>query len=208
MKTITSNTEAEIVEKRSKFIGNLYYVETEEQAENKLKEIKKKYNDARHNCFAYRVYDKNTVIERASDDGEPSGTAGAPMLNLLSKSDLVNCIIIVTRYFGGILLGTGGLVRAYTESAKQTLNKVQIIEIEPGKEVQVQLPYDKLGEFQHYCQKNNISIQNVEYNQNIVCKIHINNENIEKALNDTIKRQYNLQNVKILNDIYLKTKNM
>ena len=130
------------------------------------------------------------------------------MLNLLSKSDLVNCIIIVTRYFGGILLGTGGLVRAYTESAKQTLNKAQIIEIEPGKEVQVQLPYDKLGEFQHYCQKNNISIQNVEYNQNIVCKIHINNENIEKALNDTIKRQYNLQNVKILNDIYLKTKNM
>ena len=161
MKTITSNTEAEIVEKRSKFIGNLYYVETEEQAENKLKEIKKKYNDARHNCFAYRVYDKNTVIERASDDGEPSGTAGAPMLNLLSKSDLVNCIIIVTRYFGGILLGTGGLVRAYTESAKQTLNKAQIIEIEPGKEVQVQLPYDKLGEFQIYCKKNNISIQNV-----------------------------------------------
>ena len=107
MKTITGNTEAEIVEKRSKFISNLYYVETVEQAENKLKEIKKKYNDARHNCFAYRVCEKNTVVERASDDGEPTGTAGAPMLNILSKSDLTNCLVVVTRYFGGILLGTG-----------------------------------------------------------------------------------------------------
>ena len=79
MKTITGNTEAEIVEKRSKFISNLYYVETVEQAENKLKEIKKRYNDARHNCFAYRVCEKNTIVERASDDGEPSGTAGAPI---------------------------------------------------------------------------------------------------------------------------------
>ena len=86
MKTITNNTEAEIVEKRSKFISNLYYVETVEQAENKLKEIKKKYNDARHNCFAYRVCEKNTVVERASDDGEPTGTAGAPMLNILSDA--------------------------------------------------------------------------------------------------------------------------
>ena len=125
MKTITGNTEAEIVEKRSKFISNLYYVETVEQAENKLKEIKKKYNDARHNCFAYRVCEKNTIVERASDDGEPSGTAGAPMLNLLSKSDLTNCLVIVTRYFGGILLGTGGLVRAYTESAKQAIEKAK-----------------------------------------------------------------------------------
>ena len=113
MKTITSNTEAEVVEKRSKFIGNLYYVESVEQAEEKIKEIKKKYNDARHSSFAYRICVQDSVVEKFSDDGEPSGTAGAPMLGLLSKLDLANCLAIVTRYFGGILLGTGGLVRAY-----------------------------------------------------------------------------------------------
>lgn len=204
MKTIAGNSEAEIVEKRSKFISNLYYVETVEQAESKLKEIKKKYNDARHNCFAYRVCEENSIIERASDDGEPSGTAGAPMLNLLSKSDLTNCLVVVTRYFGGILLGTGGLVRAYSEATKQAIENAEIIKICMGKEIKIELPYDKLGEFQYYCQKNNIIIQNIDYKQNITCKIHINNEDIEKILNDTIKRQCNIQNIKILNDIYIK----
>ena len=174
MKTIAGNTEAEIVEKRSKFISNLYYVETVEQAENKLKEIKKRYNDARHNCFAYRVCEKNTIVERARDDGEPSGTAGAPMLNLLSKSDLTNCLVIVTRYFGGILLGTGGLVRAYTESAKQAIEKANLVTIQVGEEMLVTITYDKLSEFQYYCQKNHINVIELEYGEKkipyIICR--------------------------------------
>lgn len=102
--TIKSNSTYEVVEKRSKFIGQAFYVENVEEAENIIKEIKKKYCDARHNCYAYRILNKNDIYQKSSDDGEPSGTAGAPMLNILEKNNLVNVLIVVTRYFGGILL--------------------------------------------------------------------------------------------------------
>ena len=105
--SIDKNTEVEITVKKSKFIANLIKVDNQEMANEKLKEIKKKYHDARHNCFAYRVYEEDNLIERFSDDGEPSGTAGSPMLNILQKNDIANALVVVTRYFGGILLGTG-----------------------------------------------------------------------------------------------------
>ena len=103
-KTINKNVSAEIVEKKSKFIANVFYVETVEEAEEKVKEIKKKYFDARHNCFAYSVFTKDGIVNRFSDDGEPSGTAGGPMLNILNGKELTNLVVVVTRYFGGILL--------------------------------------------------------------------------------------------------------
>ena len=124
-KTIINNAEAEIVEKRSKFIANIYYVKSLEEVEEKLKDIKKKYFDSRHNCYAYRIEDEDTIIERASDDGEPSGTAGAPILNILNKMELMNVLVIVTRYFGGILLGTGGLVKAYSQATKMAIENAK-----------------------------------------------------------------------------------
>ncbi len=127
MKTIKENVNAQISEKKSKFIADLIYVSSEEEAQANLEQIRKKYYDARHHCFAYRILEKDTILERASDDGEPSGTAGAPMLNLLSKNDLMNVLLVVTRYFGGILLGTGGLVRAYTEASQQAIKKASIV---------------------------------------------------------------------------------
>ena len=204
MKTITNNTKAELTEKRSKFISNLYYIESVEEDENKIKEIKKKYNDARHNCFAYRVCEKNAIIERASDDGEPSSTAGAPMLNLLLKSDLVNCLVVVTRYFGGILLGTGGLVRAYTEAARQAIEQANIADIQKGEEATITLKYDKLGEFQHYCQKNDINIVDIQYGENIDCKIQITYEQKQRILQETVRKQYNIQNIEVTKEIYIK----
>lgn len=103
--TIYEDIENEIVIKKSKFIANFIYVKTEEEAKNKIYEIKKKYHDARHNCISYRILNEdNKIVEKFSDDGEPSGTAGGPMLNILQKNNMVNCLIIVTRYFGGILL--------------------------------------------------------------------------------------------------------
>ena len=126
-KTISEDMTAEIVEKKSKFIANIFYVENIEEAEAKLKEVKKKYYDARHNCFAYSIFTKEGVVNRFSDDGEPSGTAGAPMLNILTSKNLSNCLVIVTRYFGGILLGTGGLVRAYTGAVQEALSKIKEI---------------------------------------------------------------------------------
>lgn len=127
MKTIKENVNAQISEKKSRFIADLIYVSSEEEAQANLEQIRKKYYDARHHCFAYRILEKDTILERASDDGEPSGTAGAPMLNLLSKNDLMNVLLVVTRYFGGILLGTGGLVRAYTGASQQAIKKASIV---------------------------------------------------------------------------------
>lgn len=127
MKTIKEDVTAQIVEKKSKFISDLCYVSTVEDAESKIAQIHKKYYDAKHHCYAYRIQTKEGILEKASDDGEPSGTAGAPMLQLLKKQELTNVIIVVTRYFGGILLGTGGLVRAYTEATKEALNKANIV---------------------------------------------------------------------------------
>ena len=121
--TIKGHVETEIVEKKSKFIANMFYIENAQEAEEIIKKTKKKYFDARHNCIAYRVIENERLIERSSDDGEPSGTAGAPMLNILQKNNLVNVLIIVTRYFGGILLGTGGLVRAYSSSLQKAIEE-------------------------------------------------------------------------------------
>lgn len=103
-KTIDEGSSYEIVEKKSRFIANIFYVESKEEAEEKIKEIKKKNYDAKHNCFAYSIYEDCGRIDRFSDDGEPSGTAGSPMLNILISNNLCNIVAIVTRYFGGILL--------------------------------------------------------------------------------------------------------
>ena len=102
--TIQENVTAQIIEKKSKFIAQLYYVETQEEIDNIIKSIKKQYFDARHHCIAYRIIQENMVIEKANDDGEPSGTAGAPMLKILQNNNLCNVLIVVIRYFGGILL--------------------------------------------------------------------------------------------------------
>ncbi len=128
MKTINENITEQIVEKKSKFICDLIYVNSMEEVEENLQKIRKKYYDAKHHCFAFRIQNKNGIVEKSSDDGEPSGTAGAPMLNLLSKNELVNCLAVVTRYFGGILLGTGGLVRAYSEVTKKAIEGANIVE--------------------------------------------------------------------------------
>ena len=137
LKTIKENTSAEIVEKKSKFIANLFYVQSQEEVEEKIKEIKKKYYDARHNCYAYSIMTDKGIINKMSDDGEPSGTAGNPMLSILLKKELVNVLVIVTRYFGGILLGTGGLVRAYSEATIEAIEKAKFVIEENGYEIEL-----------------------------------------------------------------------
>ena len=165
--TIKENASYEIVEKKSRFIGNAFYVETREEAESIIKEQKKKYHDARHNCFAYRVIDNDNIVEKSSDDGEPSGTAGAPMLNILSKEDIVNTLVIVTRYFGGILLGTGGLVKAYSEATKSALNQAGITKIEDGFLYKVEIKYSDLESFKYFIKNNEINILKEEYFENV-----------------------------------------
>lgn len=171
---LEKNTTAEIIKKKSRFIANLFYVETPQEAEDKIKQIKKKYYDAKHNCFAYITLNGNEIQKKCSDDGEPSGTAGAPMLEILEKQSIYNVVVIVTRYFGGILLGTGGLVRAYSDSLKEAIKKSTLVEQEPGYEAEIKLPYADFEKFKYYCNKNNINIINSEYSDFIICKIEVN----------------------------------
>ncbi len=191
--TIKENVQAEIVEKKSKFIANLFYIENIEEAEKIIKETRKKYFDARHNCIAYRVIEDGQIIERFSDDGEPSGTAGAPMLNILQKNGYVNVLIVVTRYFGGILLGTGGLVRAYSDSLTLAIEKSIKIEKRLGNQLEVIVDYSELDNFKYYCRNNKINIIESTFEEKIICKIEMENDKKEKLVED-----FNTKKVKII----------
>lgn len=182
--TIEKNTQAEVIEKKSKFIANLFPIESIEEAEEMIKETKKKYHDARHNCIAYRVQQENQIWEKSSDDGEPSGTAGAPMLNILQKQNLVNVLIVVTRYFGGVLLGTGGLVRAYSDCLLKAIEKSNFIQKCEGIEMQVTLEYGEFDLFKYYCKNNDILLRNVEYHEVIRCNIQLEDRKKEKLKKD------------------------
>ena len=161
--------EGELIEKKSRFIGDVYNIENEEDALYYINETKKKYWDARHHCYAY-IIGNNNEIKRFSDDGEPSGTAGKPILDVLDKSGIANCLIIVTRYFGGTLLGTGGLIRAYSEAAKSGIEASGIMEVKKGIQAQIDADYNSFGKIQYMCMERNIIITDTEYGENV----HIN----------------------------------
>ena len=131
--------EAEFVEKRSRFIGQLWRAESEEEARARIEEVRKKYHDARHHCWCYVIREGGVL--RYSDDGEPQGTAGQPMLNVFLKEEVTNAVCVVTRYFGGILLGAGGLTRAYARSAKDALDTAGISVVRPWTQLEVDCPY-------------------------------------------------------------------
>ena len=137
----TRTAQAEFVEKRSTFIGHVWPVDSEEQARAHIEEMKKKYHDARHNCWCYLIKDGPV---RYSDDGEPQGTAGQPMLAVFQKEGVTNACCVVTRYFGGVLLGAGGLVRAYTQAAKDALDAAGIAQVRQWAQTVVECPYPLL----------------------------------------------------------------
>lgn len=201
--TIENNVVSEFVEKKSKFIGNLFYIESSKQAEEIIKETKKKYFDAKHNCIAYRVIENGQLIERFSDNGEPQGTAGAPMLNILQKNNLVNVLIIVTRYFGGILLGTGGLVKAYQKSLMLALEDCKKITKVLGESLEVKLAYSDLESFKYYCKNNKINIVDIDYKEDIVCKIELEEDKKAKLLEDYEIKNIKLNNIKELDKKYI-----
>lgn len=180
-KSILEEAVGEITEKKSKFICHMYPVETVEEAEEKIIELKKKYHDARHNCFAYRIYKDG--IERSSDDGEPSGTAGAPMMNILSGKDLNNVLAVVTRYFGGILLGTGGLVKAYQEALNDALENAQIVDKELGTMGAFEIDYSSLEELKYIASNLGLVIEDAQYEEKVLVTILGDKEKIESLKN-------------------------
>ena len=201
--TILKDEMAEVVEKKSTFIATAFYIENVEQAEEKIKYIKKKYHDAKHNCIAYRVIEKGQIIEKSSDDGEPSGTAGGPMLNILQKNNLCNIVIIVTRYFGGILLGTGGLVRAYSEATQKVIENCTLICKVDGLIGEVRLDYSNLEIFKYYCKNNNIKITNIEYSEDIVLKIEMEKNRKDIFLEDVRTKTLNLKEIELKENKYI-----
>lgn len=200
-KTIKQNSKAEIEEKKSRFIAEIFYIEDINQAEEYIKQVKKRYFDARHHCYAYRLIQNNAIKEKQSDDGEPSGTAGAPMLNILNKNQIVNVLVIVTRYFGGTLLGTGGLVKAYSEATLKAIENTEIVMQELGYEMQVTITYGDLEKFKYYAQKNSINIINIKYENNIVCTIEINKQEKEKLL---MQENFNILEYAVITEKYIR----
>ncbi len=168
--TVYQGNQGEIVEKKSRFIASVYPAGTEEEAALRLEEVRKKYWDARHNCYAY-VIGEHREMTRLSDDGEPSGTAGRPILNTILGRGLTDTLLVVTRYFGGTLLGTGGLVRAYTAAAQAGLDNSVCIEKIRALRLLVQTDYTDLEKLKHLANQQGIPIAHIEYTDKVAMEL-------------------------------------
>lgn len=161
--------EDSFIEKRSKFIGRLWRVETPEEATAKIKEMRETYWDATHHCYAYILREGNLM--RYSDDGEPQGTAGMPMLDVLRHEGLVNVCCVVTRYFGGVLLGTGGLVRAYTKGVQVAVAAAGIQQMSRFATLLIACPYNLLGIVQQILPENECSVEEIDYGADVTLTV-------------------------------------
>ena len=181
--------QGEITEKKSRFIATVRPVESEDEAVSFINETKKKYWDARHNCSAF-VIGKRQELTRCSDDGEPAGTAGRPMLDVLLKENIHNAAVVVTRSFGGVLLGTGGLVRAYQQATKAGLSASEIIEKKDGAVLFIRTDYTGIGRLQYLFAQEKITVMDTAYEADVLVKAVIP-ENDKKRIEKTIIEQTN-----------------
>ena len=185
-KTVYEGGEGEIIEKKSRFIATVRPVETEEEALAFLEETKKKYWDARHNCYVYSI-GMNREFTRCSDDGEPSGTAGRPMLDVILGEDIYNVAVVVTRYFGGVLLGTGGLVRAYSKAVQEGLAASKVILKQKGILLKITTDYTGIGKIQYIAGERSIPVLDSEYTDKVVMKLLVPVQDVgsvEKAITE------------------------
>ncbi len=173
-KTVKDQSTIEFEEKKSIFIGNIKRVESEEDAKEFINTIKSKYKEARHNVYAYVIGD-NHGIQRYSDDGEPQGTAGIPVLEVIKKNNLTDVVIVATRYFGGILLGAGGLTRAYSKTASLSINESCIVEKVQGVSVSIETSYENVGRLQYLFGQNMWFVEESIYTDKVTFKLFIEN---------------------------------
>lgn len=169
-------------EKKSRFLAKVYSVTTEQEANEYIEAARKKFWDARHNCYAF-IIGANSEVTRCSDDGEPSGTAGKPILEVISGMGIYNCLVIVTRYFGGTLLGTGGLVRAYTKACKDALEDSVLAKVVAGEEYTIVADYSFVGKIQRIAEDINATIVSTEFLEKVSFTIEIEaGNNLEKMI--------------------------
>lgn len=202
-KTVNKRAEAEIVEKKSRFIANVLPVSSEQEATNFIAEIKKQHYNARHNCFAY-VIGGGIPIIRFSDDGEPSGTAGKPILDVLLGEKIENTVIVVTRYFGGTLLGTGGLVRAYGKAAKEGVLAAQIVEMDTYDKIFIDVDYSLIGKIQYEITNNGYILIDTEYKDLVRFSVYIKSEFVEEFIKNIVNLTNNVVNIVKENEYFLK----
>ncbi|OJG78683.1 hypothetical protein RV14_GL001145 [Enterococcus ratti] len=176
-KTIKENGYGEIEIKKSRFICSMKRIETQEEAKTFIQTIKKEHWKANHNCSAF-VLGETNEIQRSSDDGEPSGTAGLPMLEVLKKNELMNVVAVVTRYFGGTKLGTGGLIRAYTQAVSHTLHEIGLVKGTLQQEINVHLLYPQLGKFENFLELKKIPIKEISYTEKVTATCLISKKEI------------------------------
>lgn len=180
MKTVKENIKNEIIINKSRFITLLIKINNLDEIEKILKEIKKKYKDATHYCYAYIIGNK----EKCSDNGEPSGTAGMPILNVLKQNDLTNILCVVIRYFGGIKLGAGGLIRAYSTSASEAVNKTNIVNLIKGYKIVIEFNYDNIKQINYLLK--DIQIKK-KYGNTITYTFYIKEDSLNKIENELSK---------------------
>ena len=178
--------EGEIVEKKSRFIATIRCVESEEEAVAFIDEMKMKYWDARHNCSAFVIGDR-AQLTRCSDDGEPSGTAGRPMLEVLLGDGVRNIAVVVTRYFGGVLLGTGGLVRAYTQAVKEGLSACRIGVMCEGYEMSIKTDYNGVGKVLYLLGQKGLEAFESDYGESVTLRVRVVNEMVETLEKELIE---------------------
>lgn len=183
MKTVYSGGEGEIVEKKSRFIATVCPVSSEEEAAAFIAEMKKKYWDAKHNCSAFTIGSRHEVT-RCSDDGEPAQTAGRPMLDVLLREDIHNVAVVVTRYFGGVLLGTGGLVRAYQKAVQEGLSASMVIDKQEGRKLTVETDYAGLGKLQYLAAQKNLTLLDTIYTDKVEMILMVPSECREETERD------------------------
>ena len=184
-KTLLSRSEDEFIVNKSRFIGYGCPVETEEEALAFLNEIRTKHKDATHNCYAY-IIGSNMGIMRYSDDGEPGGTAGLPIIEVLKARGVTNCCVVVTRYFGGILLGAGGLVRAYSQGSAAAVNACGVGVIHPTARYIMEVPYPALGRVEYFLKSQPVIIEDKAFSDAIVMTLIVKCEDEDKFVNDIV----------------------
>lgn len=177
-RTIAENGQVEIEIKKSRFICFLQRVKTEEEARSFIQEIKKEHWKANHNCSAF-IIGTNGHVLRSSDDGEPSGTAGVPMLEVLKQNEIVDVVAVVTRYFGGVKLGAGGLIRAYSTSVSEAVKEIGIVEVKPQQEIFVTIDYSLLGKIQHFLELNHYHVKSTDFTDLVTLCVMIDKEKTE-----------------------------
>ncbi len=199
--TILERAEAELIEKKSKFIATVCPVKSEEDARAFIAEMRKKYWDATHNVFAYQIGERNE-IQRSSDDGEPQGTAGKPVLDVLIGGDIKNTAVVVTRYFGGTLLGTGGLVRAYGRCAKLGIEEAGIAKVNYYKECSVVTDYTTAGKIQYEITKGEYILRDTIYTDSVEFIVMLDRNNESNFMEMIKEVTTGRSEVTVLREIY------